>query len=73
MIDMPSVIGAYFYLPFLYIFKWTSSLSDRLCTFIENLPLFQLGYVYQRRSIFTLILNIDYQTVSSNFENVSYL
>lgn len=73
LIDLPSVVGAYVYLPFLYAFKLTSKLSDSLCTFVEGIPLFQLGYVYQRKSIFTNILNINYQTVSSNFESVSSL
>lgn len=68
---MPSVFGKYAYLPFLHGFRFTSSVGDRLCTYVEQLPFFQHGYVYQRRSLFTGILNLYWQTTSDNFERVN--
>jgi hypothetical protein len=71
LIDLPEVIGKYYFIPFLYVFKLTNRLSDALCTFFENLPLFQHGYNYERKSVFSVTLNIEPRTTSDNFEAVS--
>ena len=71
LIDLPSVIGTYYFVPFLYVFNITHRLSDTLCTFFENLPLFQHGYNYERKSLFSIALNIEPRTTSDNFEAVS--
>ena len=68
LIDIPSVLGKYYFLPFVYSFKLTSRLSDSLCTFFENIPLFQHGYNYERKSLFTMALNLNLTTTTDNFD-----